>query len=96
MTSHTLDDASHGTVSSSLRRVSVTSWKAPIIFGIFALLFMLLPMVAPREGSTTFRLTSGRESLALPDVVVPSTLTAWVCAIVLILCAGISALRAAG
>ncbi len=94
MTSPALNEAAHESVSADLRRVSVTSWKAPIIFGIFAILFTLLPMLVPREGNTTFRLTGGRELLSLPDVVVPSTFTAWVCAIVLILCAGTSALRA--
>lgn len=94
MTSPALNEAAHESVSADLRRVSVTSWKAPIIFGIFAILFTLLPMLVPREGNTTFRLTGGRELLSLPDVVVPATFTAWVCAIVLILCAGTSALRA--
>ena len=94
MTSQALADASHDTAASGMRRVSVTSWKAPLIFGLFAVLFTLLPMLVPREGSTTFRLTDGRELIALPDLVVPATATAWACAIVLILCAAFSVLRA--
>ena len=47
-------------VSEDLRRVAVKSWKAPIIFGIFAVLFTLLPLIGPREGDTTFRLAAGQ------------------------------------
>ena len=39
-------------VSEDLRRIAVKSWKAPIIFGIFAVLFTLLPLLGPREGVT--------------------------------------------
>src|SRR5690606_22172905 len=78
-------------VSEDLRRVAVRSWKSSIIFGVFAVLFMLLPLLGPREGQTTFRLTAGHELLALPDLVVPATATAWGAAIGLLLCAALSA-----
>ena len=39
-------------VSADLRRVAVESWTAPMIFGIFAVLFTLLPLFGPREGVT--------------------------------------------
>lgn len=81
-------------VSEDLRRIAVKSWKAPIIFGIFAVLFTLLPLLGPREGVTTFRLTAGHEILALPDLVVPATTTAWIAAIVLLLCAVFSTYQA--
>ncbi len=80
-------------LSEQLRRVSVTSWKAPVIFGVFAILFTLLPLLAPREGVTTFRLSGGHELTSVPDVVVPATTTAWIAAVLLVLCAGFSALR---
>lgn len=82
-------------VTDDLRRVSVVSWKAPIIFGIFAVLFTLLPMLAPREGATTFRLSAGHELFALPELVAPATATAWGAAIVLVLCAAASYFLAA-
>ncbi len=79
-----------GPVSEQLRRVKVTSWKAPSIFAIFAVLFALLPLLAPRQGDTTFRLVAGHELLALPDLVVPANTTAWISAILLLACAGLS------
>lgn len=83
--------ASDHLVSDDLRRVTVKSWKAPVIFGTFAVLFSLLPMLGPRDGQTTFRLAAGHELFALPDLVVPATATAWGAAIVLLLCAAFSA-----
>lgn len=90
MSAATVPAAEH-LVSDDLRRVAVKSWKAPIIFGIFAVLFTLLPLLGPRAGVTTFRLAAGHELFALPDFVVPATATAWGAAIVLLLCAAFAA-----
>ncbi|MFK0403858.1 ABC transporter permease [Microbacterium sp. NPDC090225] len=65
------------------RAVAVASWKAPIIFGIFTVLFALLPLLAPREGETTFRLASADAFFAIPDVVLPANATAWIAVVVL-------------
>jgi len=71
------------TVHDEQRRVAIVSWKAPVIFAILTALFALLPLIIPREGVSTFRLVAGREALALPDLILPSTLTAWVCVAIL-------------
>ncbi|MEJ1091364.1 ABC transporter permease [Microbacterium istanbulense] len=65
------------------RTVTVVSWKVPIIFGIFTVLIALLPLLAPREGATTFRLTSGAAFFAIPDVVLPANATAWVAVLIM-------------
>jgi len=68
------------------RVITVVSWKAPIVLGLFAVLFALLPLLAPRAGDTTFRLTAGEPVIPVPDVVLPATATAWVAVVVLALC----------
>lgn len=67
------------------------SWKAPIAFGVFTVLFALLVLLAPRAGETTFRLTSAGDAFALPDLVVPVVATVWACIVVAALLAGLSA-----
>lgn len=64
-----------GSASRSMRR--------PVTFGVVSILLLLLPMLAPRAGSTTFRLTAGTEAVALPDIVVPGNATTWICALAL-------------
>ncbi len=70
-------------VAAEPRTVAVVSWKAPIIFGLFTVLFAALPLLVPRDGVTTFRLTAGNEVIALPDVALPANLTAWLAVIMM-------------
>jgi simple sugar transport system permease protein len=70
------------------RVVAVVSWKAPIIFGIFTVLFALLPLLVPRPGMTTFRLAEQNAAIAVPDVLLPATPTAWIAVVLLALCTG--------
>lgn len=65
------------------RTVAVVSWKAPIIFGIFTVLFALLPLLVSREGVTTFRLASGEAFFTVPDILLPSAATAWTAVVLL-------------
>lgn len=74
------------------RVVAVVSWKAPIIFGIFTVLFALLPLLVPRPGLTTFRLAEQNAAIAVPDVLLPATPTAWIAVVLLALCTGYAAL----
>lgn len=72
------------------RVITVVSWKAPIVLGLFTVLFALLPLLAPRAGETTFRLTAGTPVIPVPDVVLPATATAWVAVVVLALCTAVA------
>ncbi|GAA2903504.1 ABC transporter permease [Microbacterium esteraromaticum] len=74
------------------RVVTVVSWKAPIIFGIFTVLFALLPLLVPRPGDTTFRLAEQNAAIAVPDVLLPATPTAWIAVLLLALCTGYAAM----
>ncbi|MCV2393493.1 ABC transporter permease [Actinotalea sp. M2MS4P-6] len=65
-----------------VRHVTVVSRKAPIALASFTALFALLIALAPREGSTNFRLASDGDFVTLPALVVPGTATAWVCVVV--------------
>src|SRR5690606_14140697 len=71
-------------VSDEQRHVTISSWKTPIIFGLFTVLFALLPLLVPREGASTFRLVRSANSvIQLPEVVVPATPASWVCVVLL-------------
>ncbi|MGX1793566.1 ABC transporter permease [Microbacterium sp. NPDC055312] len=86
-----VNDAPQGDIDQP-RVVAVVSWKAPIIFGIFTVLFALLPLLVPREGMTTFRLAEQNAAIAVPDVLLPATPTAWIAVVLLALCTGYAAM----
>ncbi|QHC59509.1 ABC transporter permease [Rathayibacter sp. VKM Ac-2760] len=65
-------------------RVAVRSWKAPIAFGIFALLAVILFVALGRDGTSSFRLASGGDFFALPDLPFPTRGTGVVVAVVLV------------
>ncbi|HWI29875.1 MAG TPA: ABC transporter permease [Microbacterium sp.] len=69
----------------------IRSWKAPIGLAIFAALFGLLLLFAPRGGETAFRVSTEADLIQLPALVVPVALTTWVCFGVLVLLAAASA-----
>jgi general nucleoside transport system permease protein len=76
----------------------VRSWKAPIALGIFAGLFALLLLFAPRHGETTFRLATDADAFQLPALTVPVMVTAWACVAIGLALAAVSAyfVRATG
>ncbi|MEJ1156214.1 MULTISPECIES: ABC transporter permease [Microbacterium] len=72
----------------ALEKAEVRSWKAPIALAVFAALYTLMIAVAPREGSTTFRLSTAADPVQLGEITVPVTLTVWVvCALLVVLTA---------
>jgi ABC-type uncharacterized transport system permease subunit len=61
--------------------------KLPIIFGVMVALLAITLLRSSHEGDTTFQLAAESDFVALPDITVPSMLTAWlmvlVCAVAL-------------
>ena len=51
-----------------LERAAVRNWKPPIALAIFAILGLLLFVVAHRSGTTTFRLSTESDVIQLPHV----------------------------
>ena len=63
----------------------IRSWKVPIALTIFTALFAILLLAAPREGVTTFRLSTPTDAIQLPELAEPVMATAWVCVVLLAL-----------
>ncbi|MFV0374498.1 ABC transporter permease subunit, partial [Microbacterium sp.] len=71
--------------------VVIRSWKAPVALAVFTVLFALLVLAVPRGAETTFRLATGTDAFALPDVVAPVAGTAWGCIVLMALLTAASA-----
>jgi hypothetical protein len=69
----------------------IRSWKAPVALGIFAVLYGLLLILAPRGGETTFRLSTEADVIQLPALVVPVAATTWLCLVLVVVLAALSA-----
>ena len=52
--------------TATLDTTVVTSWKAPVAFGIFTLIALALAVFAPRPGDTTYRLSLPNDVIQLP------------------------------
>ena len=73
-------------VAEPLDTTVVTSWKAPIAFAIFTLLALALAVFAPRDGNTTFRLSTPADAIQLPEITVPSLPALWITIVLMLLC----------
>jgi simple sugar transport system permease protein len=70
-------------------KVVIVSWKGPIAFGVFTLIAIVLFVVLRRDADTsTFRLATATDFIALPDLVLPTFATT-VVAIVLLAAAAV-------
>lgn len=78
-------------VATAPDRVVIRSWKAPIAFGVFALVAVVLFVALGRDGTSSFRLAAGTDFVALPDVPFPTRATGVVVALVLVALAAVSA-----
>lgn len=68
----------------------VRSWKAPIAYGIFALVAVLFAFVFPATGDTLFELSTEREAIQLAPVAVPTQSAVIVTALLLVALTGLS------
>lgn len=74
--------------SPALRRsIEWKIWKAPVILGVFALLAVVLFVLLPREGASTFRFSNTGDAVRLPNLTLPTHATGIVVAILLVLLA---------
>lgn len=58
--------------SGSDELVPRTSWKTAILLAVFAVGSVVLYMVTPRYGDTTFELAAQSQAIQIPDLVIPS------------------------
>lgn len=56
--------------------------KVPIIFAVMSALLALVLLRSRHSGDTTFQLAADTDFVTLPDIVVPSSLTAWLMVLV--------------
>ncbi len=66
-------------------------WKTPVLFGVFAVLIALLPLLKPRAGDTTFRLAVDSDFAKLPELTAPSDTITWVTVVLMLVAAGYAA-----
>lgn len=66
-------------VSEQLRQVTVVSKKFPTVLAAVTVLLLAIIGLAPRDGSTSFRLSSPGDLVEIAAVSAPAMPTAWVC-----------------
>jgi len=90
----TPDTAVPAAPSPDLARASTRSLKAPIAFAIFTVVAAVLFVGLARDGESTFRLSTATDFFALPDAVLPSTVTGVVLTVLLAVITVVAVLRA--
>jgi ABC-type uncharacterized transport system permease subunit len=80
-----------GPQPASLETTVVTSWKAPVVFGIFTLVALALAVFAPRPGDTTYRLSLPNDVIQLPELTVPAMPTLYTIVVLLAVATAYSA-----
>ncbi len=75
----------------ALAKTVVVSWKAPIAYGVFALLALALAVFVPREGDTTYRLVSSdKDLIKIANLSVPAMPALWTVVVLLAVAAGVA------
>lgn len=78
-------------VPPALEKTVVKSWKAPIAFGIFSIIAILLFVVFGREGVSGFRLSTDSDFVQIPTIEAPTRATGIVLTVLLVALAAYSA-----
>lgn len=76
-----------------LETAELRSWKAPIAFGVFALIALVVFGLFGRPGVSSFSLSTDSDWIQLPDVHLPTQATGWILAVVLVALAAFAAWR---
>ncbi|MFD6134473.1 ABC transporter permease [Isoptericola sp. NPDC056618] len=82
MTATTVDQPGAAAPASASRAAVPVTWKAVVGLGVVLVLYALLLLLAPHEGSARFALSTSTDFVVLSTLVVPAMATAWVCAAV--------------
>jgi len=69
------------------------SWKTPVVLGVFAVIGVVLFVLARRGDATGFRLSRGSDLVQLPEITLPTLGTGLLVATALVAIAVVSALR---
>lgn len=65
---------------------TVLTPKIPILLGVVTLLLGAAIVIGSQSGDTTFRISTRRDVLQLPDITVPAVATAWIAVVLMLLC----------
>ncbi|MFF1633569.1 ABC transporter permease [Leifsonia sp. NPDC058248] len=73
-----------------LEKAKIRSWKAPIAFGVFVVLSVILFFGFPRHGTSTFRFSESSDKISLPNLTVDTFTTTVLVTIILVLLTAVS------
>ncbi|SMX92385.1 nucleoside ABC transporter membrane protein [Brevibacterium sp. 239c] len=76
--------------SAQFKALTPIAWKFPITYSILALVSLIFFGLIGRDGETTFRIATGGDLFAIPDVVVSSTVAGLVLSLILVVMAAAS------
>lgn len=73
--------------------VVVKNWKNPTIFGVLAVLALLLVALRAPQNDVTFRLSDGISWAKIPDLVFPASAFSWIAALILLAIAAFAVIQ---
>jgi ABC-type uncharacterized transport system permease subunit len=68
----------------------IRSWKVPVALAVFTALLAILLLLAPRDGVTTFRISTGNDPIQVPEIAAPVGPVTWTAVVVLVLLTALS------